>query len=127
MNLYEHTIIAKQSHSTRQLENVKTRYSNIIKKNGGEIVKIDDWGFLNLSHEINKNKKGNYIHFKLKGNGITVSELEKNEKIDNNLLRFLTVRVKKFDLEKDYFKQETYSAKEAKEKTEEMIDNEKKK
>jgi len=128
MNLYEHTIIAKQSHSTSQLENLKTKYSNIIKKNGGEIVKIDDWGFLNLSHEINKNKKGNYIHFKLKGNGITVSELEKNEKIDNNLLRFLTVRVKKFDLDKNYFKQEeTNPAKEAKERAEEMINNEKKK
>ena len=127
MNLYEHTIIAKQSHASSQLKSLKTKYSKIIEKNEGEIVKIDDWGLLNLSHEINKNKKGNYIHFKLKGNGITVSELEKNEKIDNNLLRFLTVRVKKFDLDKNYFKQETYSAKEAKEKTEEMIDNEKKK
>ena len=126
MNLYEHTIIAKQSHSTSQLENLKTKYSNIIKKNGGEIVKIDDWGFLNLSHEINKNKKGNYIHFKLKGNGITVSELEKNEKIDNNLLRFLTVRVKKFDLDKNYFKQETNATKEVKEKSERIINNEKK-
>ena len=127
MNLYEHTIIAKQSHSVNQLNNLKTKYSKIIEKSEGEIIKIDDWGLLNLSHEINKNKKGNYIHFKLKGNGITVSELEKNEKIDNNLLRFLTVRVKKFDLDKNYFKQETYSAKEAKEKTEEMINNEKKK
>ena len=128
MNLYEHTIIAKQSHSTSQLKNLKTKYSKIIEKNGGEIVKIDDWGFLNLSHVINKNKKGNYIHFKLKGNGITVSELEKNEKIDNNLLRFLTVRVKKFDLDKNYFKQEeTNPAKEAKERAEEMINNEKNK
>ena len=116
MNLYEHTIITKQNHSVNQLKSLKTKYSEIIEKNEGEIVKIDDWGFLNLSHEINKNKKGNYIHFKLKGNGITVSELEKNEKIDNNLLRFLTVRVKKFDLDKNYFKQETNSAKEVKKK-----------
>ena len=104
MNLYEHTIIVKQSHSVSQLKSLKTKYSNIIEKNEGEIIKIDDWGLLNLSHEINKNKKGNYIHFKLKGNGLTVSELEKNEKIDKNLLRFLTVRVKKFDLDKNYFK-----------------------
>ena len=83
-----------------------------MKKNEGEIVKIDDWGLLNLSHEINKNRKGNYIHFKLKGSSLTVSELEKNEKIDNNLLRYLTIRVKKFDLDKNYFKQETYTAKE---------------
>ena len=109
MSLYEHTIIAKQSHSADQLKSLKTKYSNIIEKNEGEIIKIDDWGLLNLSHEINKNKKGNYIHFKLKGNGLTVSELEKNEKIDKNLLRFLTVKVKKFDLDKNYFKQETYT------------------
>ena len=118
MSLYEHTIIAKQSHSADQLKSLKTKYSKIIEKNEGEIIKIDDWGLLNLSHEINKNKKGNYIHFKLKGSGLTVSELEKNEKIDNNLLRFLTVRVKKFDLDKNYFKQETNSDKEVKEKNE---------
>ncbi len=106
MSLFEHTIIVKQNHSEEQLESLKTKYSKIIKKNEGEIIKIDDWGLLNLSHEINKNKKGNYIHFKLKGNGLTVSELEKNEKIDKNLLRFLTVKVKKFDLVEDYFKQE---------------------
>ena len=116
MSLYEHTIIAKQSHSADQLESLKTKYSKIIEKNEGEIIKIDDWGLLNLSHEINKNKKGNYIHFKLKGNGLTVSELEKNEKIDKNLLRFLTVRVKKFDLDKDYFKQENNSNKISQEK-----------
>ncbi len=111
MNLYEHTIIAQQSHSAEQLKNLKTKYSNIIEKNGGEIIKIDVWGLLNLSHEINENKKGNYIHFKLKGNGLTVSELEKNEKIDKNLLRFLTVRVKEFDLDKDYFKRKNDSGK----------------
>ena len=116
MNLYEHTIIVKQSHSVSQLKSLKTKYSSIIEKNEGEIIKIDDWGLLNLSREINKNKKGNYIHFKLKGSGLTVSELEKNEKIDNNLLRFLTVRVKKFDLDKNYFKQETNFSKEIKEK-----------
>ena len=112
MNLYEHTIIAKQSHSVSQLKSLKTKYSNIIEKNEGEIIKIDDWGLLNLSYEIKKNKKGNYIHFKLKGSGLTILNLEKNEKIDNNLLRFLTVRVKKFDLDKNYFKQETNSFKE---------------
>ena len=111
MSLYEHTIIAKQNHSANDLESLKTKYSKIIEKNEGEIIKIDDWGLLNLSHEIDKNKKGNYIHFKLKGNGLTVSELEKNEKIDKNLLRFLTVRVKKFDLDKDYFRQENKSNK----------------
>ena len=116
MNLYEHTIVAKQYHSDSQLKNLKTKYTKIIEKNEEKIIKIDDWGLLKLSYEINKNRKGNYIHFKLKGSGLTVSELEKNEKIDNNLLRFLTVRVKKFDLNNNYFKQATNNNKEFNEK-----------
>lgn len=107
MSLYEHTIIAKQSHSADQLKSLKTKYSKIIEKNEGKIVKLDEWGLLNLSYTINKNKKGNYIHFKIEGSGITISELEKNERIDKNLLRFLTVKVKKFDLENNYFKKES--------------------
>ena len=49
------------------------------------------------------NKKGNYIHFKIEGNGDLIKELEKNERIDKNLLRYVTIRVKKFDLEENYF------------------------
>ena len=49
-------------------------------------------------------KKGNFLHFKIKAKGNTIRELEKNEKLDKNLLRFLTVKLKKLDLETDYFK-----------------------
>ena len=121
MNLYEHTIIAKQSQTSKQLESLKSKYSKIIEKNNGEIVKIDDWGLLTLSHELNKNKKGIYIHFKLKGDGLTVSELEKNEKIDKNLLRFLTIKVKKFDMDKNYFKQDSLNDREYKVKTKKLF------
>jgi len=69
--------------------------SKIIEKNEGEIIKIDDWGLLNMSHEINKNKKGNYIHFKLKGNGLTVLELENNEKIDKDATKIFNRKSKK--------------------------------
>ena len=58
---------------------------------------------LNLSYIIKKNKKGSYIHFKIKGKGNVINELEKNESIDKKLLRYLTVKVKKFDLETNYF------------------------
>ena len=61
---------------------------------------------MHLSYLIKKNKKGNYLHFKIKGNGKTIKELEKSEKIDKNLLRFLTVKVKKLDLDSNYFKKE---------------------
>ena len=106
MSLYEHTIITKQNQTKSQVDNIKIKYSKIIEKNEGKIVKVDDWGLLNLSYRIEKNKKGNYIHFKIEGNNLTVSELEKNEKIDKDLLRFVTVKVKKFNLDENYFKQQ---------------------
>ena len=104
MNLYEHTIIARQDVSASQLKQLQDKYSKIVEKNEGDIVKLENWGLMNLSYLIKKNRKGNYIHFKIKANGKILSELEKNEKIDKNLLRYLTVKVKKFDLETDYFK-----------------------
>ena len=103
MNLYEHTIIARQDTSPSELKQLTDKYSKIVEKNDGEVVKTENWGLLNLSYLIKKNRKGNYIHFKIEGNGATVNELEKNEKIDKNLLRYLTVKVKKLDLETNYF------------------------
>tara|TARA_S200000501_G_scaffold360212_1_gene387019 strand:- start:910 stop:1251 length:342 start_codon:yes stop_codon:yes gene_type:complete len=107
MNLYEHTIIARQDIGLKQLEQITDKYSKIIEKNNGKIVKTENWGLLNLSYLIKKNKKGNYLHFKIEGPNQIVAELEKNEKIDKNLLRFATIKVKKFDLETSYFKNDT--------------------
>jgi small subunit ribosomal protein S6 len=103
MNLYEHTIIARQDVSPSQLKQITEKYSKIVQKNQGNVVKFEEWGLMNLSYLIKKNKKGNYLHFKIEANGKIIDELEKTEKIDKNLLRFLTVNVKKFDLETEYF------------------------
>ena len=103
MNLYEHTIIAKQDVSPAQIKQLIEKYSKIVEKNNGDLVKTEEWGLLDLSYVINKNKKGNYIHFKIKGKSNIISDLEKNEKIDKNLLKYMTIKVKKFDLETDYF------------------------
>ena len=111
MNLYEHTIIARQDASPSDIKQLIEKYSKIINKNDGEILKTENWGLLNLSYIIKKNKKGSYIHFKIKCGGNVINELEKNEALDKKLLRYLTVRVKKFDLETNYF-----SKKEDKEK-----------
>ena len=103
MNLYEHTIIARQDTGPAQLKQIQEKYAKLVEKFEGNIVKTENWGLLNLSYIIKKNRKGNYIHFKIKANGKVISELEKNEKIDKNLLRYLTVKVKKFDLDTVYF------------------------
>ena len=103
MNLYEHTIVVKQDTSTAQIKKLTEKYSKIVETNDGNIVQTENWGLLNLSYIIKKNKKANYIHFKIKGNGKIIKELEKNESIDQNLLRYMSVRVKEFDLETNYF------------------------
>ena len=103
MNFYEHTLIARQDVSPSQMKQIQEKYTKIIENNDGDIVKFESWGLMNLSYLIKKNKKGNFIHFKIEGNGKTISELEKNEKIDKNLLRYLTIRVKKIDLKTNYF------------------------
>ena len=104
MNYYEHTLIARQDTSPSQIKQLQEKYSKIIERNKGNIHKFESWGLMHLSYLIKKNKKGNYLHFKIEGNGKTIEELEKSEKIEKNLLRYLTVKVKKLDLETDYFK-----------------------
>ena len=103
MNLYEHTIIARQDTSPSELKQLTEKYSKIVEKNDGEVVKTENWGLLNLAYLIRKNKKGSYIHFKIKGEGKVIQELEKNEAIDKKLLRYLSVKVKDFDLNTNYF------------------------
>ena len=114
MNLYEHTIIARQDASPGDIKQLIEKYSKIINKNEGEIVQTENWGLMNLSYIIKKNKKGSYIHFKIKCNGKAINELEKNESIDKKLLRYLTVRVKKFELNKNYFNKKEDTEKESK-------------
>ena len=113
MNLYEHTIVARQDTSPAQIKQLTQKYLKIVEKNDGEIVQTEEWGLLNLAYVIKKNRKGSYIHFKIKGSGKVIEELEKNEILDKNLLRYMTVKVKKFDLEAKYFtKKEEYQKKE---------------
>ena len=103
MNLYEHTIVTRQDVTSSQIKQLTEKYTKIVTNNNGEILQTQNWGLLNLSYIIKKNKKGNYIHFKFKGPTKIINDLEKNESMDKNLLRYLTVKVKKFDLETNYF------------------------
>ena len=103
MNCYEHTFITRQDLPEAQTKKIVSKYEEIIKKNSGKILKTEEWGLRNLSHSIKNNKKGFYFHFKFEGQGKTIEELEKSENVDDMLIRYLTVRVKKLDLETNYF------------------------
>ena len=114
MSYYEHTIITRQDISPSQVKQIQDKYSKIIENNEGNVIKFESWGLMYLSYLIKKNKKGNYLHFKIEGKGITIKELEKNEKLDKNLLRYLTVKVKKLDLDTDYFSKNEEETKKSK-------------
>ena len=103
MNCYEHTLIAKQDLDDKKSKELIKKYEEIINSNSGKVIKTEDWGLRNFSHKIKNNKKGFYFHIKIQGNGKTINELEKVENIDQMLIRFLTVKVKKHDLDKVYF------------------------
>ena len=105
MNFYEHTLIAKQDISTPELEKIEKKYTDIINKTEGKIVKVEKWGLLSFAKKIKTYNKGFYIHYKFEAESKTLEEIKKNSIIDNSLLRHLTVNYKKLDIETEYFKE----------------------
>ncbi len=108
MNYYEHTLIAKQDLQENQAKTLINKYEDIINKNSCKVVKTEEWGLKNFSYKIKNNKKGFYFHIKFEGIGKTIEELEKAENIDQMLIRYLTVKVKKHDLKKEYFEKKDH-------------------
>ena len=102
MAFYEHTIVGKQDLSEKEVESLISKYSKIIDKSG-KILKTEKWGLLNLANKIKKNKKGIFIHFKMESDGKVIKEIEKLLSIDASVIRYLTVRYNKLDLENEYF------------------------
>tara|TARA_B110000014_G_scaffold148738_1_gene103586 strand:+ start:719 stop:1039 length:321 start_codon:yes stop_codon:yes gene_type:complete len=103
MNCYEHTFITKQDLVENQSKKIINKYEDIINKNSGKVIKVEEWGLRSLSYKIKNNRKGIYFHIKFEGEGKTIEELEKAENIDQMLIRYLTVKVKKHTLDINYF------------------------
>ena len=106
MSFYENTLITKQDLPKSELEKIKEKYSQIIKDNSGKVIKIEEWGLLNLARKIKRYKKGFYIHYKFEGNKETLSEINKKIKIDGSIIRHLVVKYKILDTKSEYFKKE---------------------
>tara|TARA_B100001778_G_scaffold48914_1_gene36196 strand:- start:167 stop:487 length:321 start_codon:yes stop_codon:yes gene_type:complete len=102
MAYYEHTIVGKQDLSDKEMQSLIDKYSKIIDKSG-KILKTEKWGLLNLANKIKKNKKGNFVHFKIEIEGKLVKEIEKQLSIDTNVIRYLTVKYDKIDLKNEFF------------------------
>tara|TARA_X000001036_G_scaffold359987_1_gene342816 strand:- start:7540 stop:7863 length:324 start_codon:yes stop_codon:yes gene_type:complete len=106
MSFYENTLITRQDLPKSDLEKIKEKYSDLINKNSGKVVKIEEWGLLNLARKIKKYNKGFYIHYKFEGNKETLTEINKKIKIDDLVIRHLIVKYKNLDTKNEYFKKE---------------------
>ena len=106
MSFYENTLVTKQDLPISELEKIKDKYSDIIENNSGKVIKVEEWGLLNLARKIKRYKKGFYIHYKFEGNKETLNEINKKIKVDGSIIRHLVVKYKNLDTKSEYFKKE---------------------
>lgn len=97
MALYECVLIARQDISAAQAEQLSEQFAQIIRDNGGTIAKTEYWGLKTLTYKIKKNRKGHYTLFNLDAPAVAVAEMERNMGINEDVLRFMTVRVDALD------------------------------
>jgi len=93
MAYYETVFIARQDISTAQVEALADAFTQVIQEHGGQVAKREYWGLRNLSYRIKKNRKGHYVLLNIEGGGPAVSEMERTMRINEDVLRYLTVRV----------------------------------
>lgn len=104
MGFYENTIIIRQDLTEQDLDSVREKYNEIINNSSGKVLKIEDWGLINLSKKIKNFRKGFYIHYKFQGSNETLDEIKKKIKVDKSVIRYLTVKYKQLDTKNEFFK-----------------------
>src|SRR3984885_2443671 len=98
MALYEHLLIARQDISAQQVDALATHLKTIVEGNGGKVEKQEYWGLRGLAYRIKKNRKGHYVLLNINAPSGAVVELERQLKINEDVLRYITVKVDQFDV-----------------------------
>ncbi len=93
MPLYEHTFIARQDLSAQQAQALGETFTQLVSEQGGEVAKVEYWGLRSLTYRINKNRKGHYLHMNVEASAAAIEELERSERLHEDVLRYLTLRV----------------------------------
>lgn len=93
MPFYEHTLIARPDLTSQQAQTLGETIAQLVADQGGKVTKTEYWGLRNLSYRVKKNRKGHYLHFNVDAPAAAVTELERTERINEDVLRYLTVRV----------------------------------
>ena len=93
MPFYESVFIARQDIAAPQAEALADTFTSIIEAQGGKVTKRENWGLRNLAYKVKKNRKGHYVLFNIDGPAAAISEMERNMRIHEDVLRYMTVRV----------------------------------
>jgi small subunit ribosomal protein S6 len=93
MAFYEHVFIARPDLTTAQVDGLVGDFSKIIADGGGKVAANEYWGLKSLAYRIKKNRKAHYVFFGLDAPHAALAELERKERLDENIIRFLTIRV----------------------------------
>ena len=94
MPLYEHVVISRQDLSNAQAEGLVEHFGKVLSENGGKVVDSEYWGLRSIAYRMNKNRKGHYFLFKSDSDAKAVAEMERLMNINEDIMRFLTVKVK---------------------------------
>jgi small subunit ribosomal protein S6 len=97
MPLYEHVFLTRQDISTQQVEGLVQDFRTIIEGNGGSVGKVEYWGLKGLTFRIKKNRKAHFSLMNIDAPPAAVAELERQERLSTDVIRFLTVRVDEHD------------------------------
>lgn len=95
MPLYETVFIARQDISAKQAEDLAKGFGKIVNDNGGQVKNTESWGLRNLAYRIKKNKKGHYTLIHSDASPATIAEMERNMRLNEDVLRYMTVRIEK--------------------------------
>ncbi|MCU0789787.1 MAG: 30S ribosomal protein S6 [Nitratireductor sp.] len=93
MALYEHVFLARQDISGQQAEALAEQFKGIIEANGGRVGKVESWGLRNTAYRINKNRKAHYVLMNIDADSAAVSEMERQMRLHDDVLRYMTIRV----------------------------------
>lgn len=93
MSLYEYTYIARQDIQPQQVDAITEQFAKIVTDNGGKVAKTESWGLRNLAYRIKKYKKGHYVHLNLDAPHAAIAELERNARLHEDVIRYMTIRV----------------------------------
>ena len=93
MALYEHVLLARQDISQQQVDALVEQYKGVLEANGGKVGKVENWGLRPLTYRIKKNRKAYYTLVNIDAPAAAVAEMERQMRINEDILRFMTVRV----------------------------------